>query len=218
MELMYALQGFGIPVDYISVSFTGKVKEKYVKEWMRLRQVIEDERQNRNSLIESPYLDDIIFRNGTSLLSHPGNVTLRSTIVEICIRQESKTKNTKDLVVDIISEMKSGSGQQGRPHRFLIWNDKGWWKEVSPENEQKELHSKISRIVRNTRKMLREQQGASNTWTGSDSKLDAPDQRSGGAYRFVQSNGDARRKRQKMSSPRDCFGSDEQCFCNNFAS
>ena len=130
MELMYTLQGFGIPVDYIPVSFTGKVKEKYIKEWMRLRQVIEDERQIRNkmpgstssTMIESPYLDDIIFRNGTSLLSHPGNIALRSVIVEMCMREESKPKNTKVLVVDIISQMKSGNGQ-GRAQRFLIWND-----------------------------------------------------------------------------------------------
>lgn len=204
VELMYTLQSYGIPVEYIPISFTGKVKEKCIKEWMRLRQLIEDDRLNRNwtaesnsNMIESPYLDDIIFRNGTKLLSHPGNIALRSVIVEMCMLEENKLKNTKDLVVLIISEMKGCNGGSNCS-RFLNWNEKGWWKQVTPENEPKEIHTKISRIVRDTRKLLREQQEAQAT-SNSDSMPEELDEQSRGTYIFLSDG----QKRQKLS--RDCF-------------
>ena len=199
VELMYSLQGFGIPVNYIPISFTGKVKDKYIKEWMRLRQLIEDERLNRDwtvesntNMIESPYLDDIIFRNGTKLLSHPGNIALRSAIVEKCMLEENKQKNTKDLVALIISEMK-GYNRGSSCRRFLIWHEKGLWKQVAPEEEPKEIYTKISRIVRDTRKLLREQQEVKAT-SNSDSMLGEPDQQSRGTYMFLSGG----QKRQKL--------------------
>ncbi len=192
VELVYSLQGFGIPVEYLPISFSGNVKEKYIKEWMRLRQLIEDERLNPNwtvefisNMIESPYLDDIIFRNGTKLLSHPGNIALRSVIVEKCMLEENKEKYTKELVALIISEMK------GR--RFLIWHEKGWWKQAAPEKEPKEIYIKISRIVRDTRKLLREQQEAKAA-SSSDSMPEELNQQSRGSYMFLSGG----QKRQKL--------------------
>jgi hypothetical protein len=244
---MYILQSFGIPVDYIPVSFTGKVKEKYIKEWMRLRKFIEDERlsedwtpESKSSMIESPYLDDVVFRNGTSLLSHPGNIALRSIIAAKSVREENKDKNTKELVSETISEIKGRTSETGgdgesKSRRFLIWNEKGWWKAVPPENEPKEIHSKISRIVRDTRKLVMTNQkkaqleakaasesSASNS--SSNSKLQKPmpfsrtDDRDRGTYMFVQSNANMSQKRQKLSPNRDCFGfqmCDTQLFCSN---
>jgi len=39
-------------------------------------------------------------------------------------------------------------------YRFLIWNEKGWWKQVQLENEEKEIHTKITRIARDTRNLI----------------------------------------------------------------
>jgi len=223
VELLYALQSFGIPVDYIPISFTGTVKEKYIKEWIRLRQLIEDERlahsstdQSNRKMIESPYLDDIIFRNGTSLLSHPGNIVLRSMIAAKSLDVDNKNKNTKVFVAEIIAEIKARrneteDGNDRGSCRFLIWNEKGWWKPVQPENEEKEIHSKISRIVRETRKLvianLKQQQAAGSVSVVSEPPKNPPiAERSGsGTYMFLQSESGLSQKRQKLSAHSDCF-------------
>lgn len=237
VELMYTLQSFGLPVDYIPISFTGKVKEKYVKEWIRLRQLIEDERlshgwTNKSTMIESPYLDDIVFRNGTSLLSHPGNIALRSLIAAKSMQDDNKHKSTKDLVLEIIEEIKSEKTENGTKEgrRFLIWNEKGWWKQVQPENEQKEIHSKISRIVRDTRKLVmanekKRQAEESTSKVASEPLKPFPistDIRSDlrGAYTFLLSENGVSEKRQKISlEDDDCLGvefCDLDFFCGNF--
>jgi len=251
---MYILQCFGIPVDYIPISFTGKVKEKYVKEWIRLRQLLEDERltpswtaQSKSNMIESPYLDDIIFRNGTSLLSHPGNILLRSTIATNSMHEDKKHKNTKDFVSEIIAEIKargsnstisidhpttasekdSSRNTNKDGCRFLIWNEKGWWEQVPPENELKQIHSKISRIVRDTRKLVtatqkKEVLESANSASASTTYRDpsVTDRQSiGGAYTLLQSESGMSQKRQKLSRDGgDCFGiqiCDTQWSCTN---
>jgi len=114
MEIHYKLQGYGIPFEHVPISWTGKVKVQYLKQWMRIRQAIEqptiDDNSNRSSssnnnkhetgnsscsdgscdetsvissvsqIIECPQLQDVVFRQGTSGTSNPGNVTFRSLI------------------------------------------------------------------------------------------------------------------------------------------
>jgi len=284
-ELLYTLQSFGLPTDYIPIAFTGKVKVKYVKEWIRLRQLIEDERLARNNttntttwtaqsqsstMIESPYLDDIIFRNGTSLLSHPGNISLRRLIATKIMHdgnRNGKTTSTRDFVSEIITEIKArrtneqnenennqttendgnnnGSSRSSSKGgcRFLIWNEKGWWKQVSPENEQ--INLKISRIVRDTRKLMTSINNNSNNNTKTKSKqqqvhvvgtaqlapeTESPNQnpsiidlrRDGGSYMFLQSEIDGSQKRQRLSSAvagGNCFGDqlfDVELFCKSW--
>lgn len=194
MELMYTLQSFGIPVDYIPISFTGRVKDKYIKEWIRLRQLIEDERltphwgpESKSTMIESPYADDVIFRNGTSLLSHPGNSSLR-TMIALKIMDDD-TKNIKTLTAEIIEETK----EENNNRRFLIWDEKGWWKEIPKDKEQEEVQKRISRIVRNTRKAL-----LTNPQTADYEEQVNP-------YMFVDRNATGSEKRQRLScGPDDC--------------
>jgi len=240
VELMYTLQNFGIPVDYIPISFTGKVKEKYIKEWIRLRQLIEEERlhhswtaQSKSNMIECPYLDDIIFRNGTSLLSHPGNIALRSMIAAKSMHEDNKYKNTKTIVLAVIAEIKAkrneSQTEDGKSSesgcRFLIWNEKGWWKQVQPENEQKAIQGKISRIVRETRKLVtanqKKQEVAELTSVSKSQKiLPITDRRGGGTYMFLQSERGTSQKRQRLSVDEDCFGigiCDVEWICGNYS-
>ena len=157
VELMYILQSFGIPTDFIPISYTGTVKDKYIKKWVQLRQRIENERlalnwtavSRQNTVIECPHLDDIIFRNGTSLLSHPANATLRSMIAVKSMLEDNRKKKQKVFLEEIVAEVKANPNC-----RFLIYNEQGWWEQVQPENERSEIHPKISRIVRDTRKLV----------------------------------------------------------------
>lgn len=199
-ELMYKLLSFGIPVHYIPVSSTGKIKDKYIKEWIRLRQLIEDERmaqtltsQRKCSMIETPYSDDIVFRNGTSLISHPGNSSLRTMVAMKLMNGGSK--NTKDVTEEIMSEI-TGIGSMGGNGggRILIWDEKGWWKEAPAGKDDDEVHKKISRIVRDTRKLL-----STNSKT---SQYNAKTSQRDKSYMFVEPDvTGSSKKRQKM-----CFG------------
>jgi len=236
-ELLYTLQSFGLPTDYIPISFTGKVKEKYIKEWIRLRQLVEDERlapdwtaESVGTMIECPYLDDCIFRNGTSLLSHPGNIFLRSLIASKSMTEENQKKNTKVFVEEIIAEMKArGHENDGikKDGRFLIWSDQGWWKQVLPENEKKEIHSKISRIVRDTRKLVianekqleEEKALLAIEPLPKDTPIQFIKRRHSASHSiFLQPEHGMNLKRQKLSEDGDCFGIDMcdlEWFCNH---
>jgi len=116
MEIHYRLQGYGIPFEYVPISWTGKIKVQYLKQWMRIRHAIEHhiiaKHNNTNycssnsdgssdetttvsysnsvggDIIECPQLQDVIFRQGTSGVSHPGNVTFRSLIESIVLREQ----------------------------------------------------------------------------------------------------------------------------------
>jgi len=211
VELRYVLQSYGIPSDYIPISFTGTVKEKYIKEWIRLRHLIEEEQYktgiysndyNNNtscSMIESPYSMDIIFRNGTSLTSHPANAYLRSLIATKSRQKGNAHMKAKEFALDIMNEVNqqqqqqqekannnnsgddSGGTRDERGHRFLIWNENGcYWKPVDPENEDKEIHKKIMRMVRGIRNIIANEKGEDSD---GDEQGDLPKKRSRVSYR-----------------------------------
>eukprot|EP00531_Pseudo-nitzschia_arenysensis_P002513 CAMPEP_0116138408 /NCGR_PEP_ID=MMETSP0329-20121206/12768_1 /TAXON_ID=697910 /ORGANISM="Pseudo-nitzschia arenysensis, Strain B593" /LENGTH=312 /DNA_ID=CAMNT_0003633393 /DNA_START=60 /DNA_END=995 /DNA_ORIENTATION=- len=200
MEIHYKLQGYGILVP---ISWTGKVKVQYLKQWMRIRQAIEQkcahekllqehQRRNRssseasgdetstvasslsalsssnydNNIIECPRLQDVVFRQGTSGTSHPGNVTFRSLIESIVLeehykqyereqeqqtpkqRSKIKTKRPKQLALEIYEERQRTNSSKGF---FLIWNnDKGWWNKLT---DKEQICMKIEYMVREFQKV-----------------------------------------------------------------
>ncbi len=81
--------------------------------------------------IECPQLDDILFRQGVSSLSYPGNSRLHR-LVESKYAEDpdvnpkrGTVKNKREKVVrEIIDDIHSLGG------RFLVWNDNGWWTEI----------------------------------------------------------------------------------------
>mmetsp|Transcript_33879 Transcript_33879/g.79817 ORF Transcript_33879/g.79817 Transcript_33879/m.79817 type:complete len:222 (-) Transcript_33879:16-681(-) len=221
MEVRYKLQSFGIPSDCIPLSHTGTVKDKHVKEWIRLRTIIEAEQvrtgsyHSINSIIECPYVGDIIFRNGASLISHPANATLRSLVATICQQESNKEKTAKDLVLDIVNELRllyfsnsSPNDKQRRDIRFLIWNARGcYWKPVEPENEENEVHKKITRMVRHTRNLNAKGAGTTSKPSSTPRKVEQRD----ASFIFIDEQRHAPNKRQrtcldlKMS---ECFDND----------
>jgi len=76
MELRYALKGYGIPFDSLSISWTGNVKASYLKQRIKVRQVVEqDDDLTLSSLsttmkaqpqlvVECPNINDISFKKG----------------------------------------------------------------------------------------------------------------------------------------------------------
>lgn len=182
VEILYQLQSYGIPTEHVPISWTGKLKVNYLKQWIRTRQAIEHpEDQNRFgnhegsdtssglsscAIIECPQFYDVIFRQGTSGISHPGNVTFRSLIEFILLKAEdaerlnheeckekrskkAKIKRPKQLALDIFAEQQLRNNGKGQ---FLIWNnEKGWWNEL---NDRDQILMKIEYMVREFQKLF----------------------------------------------------------------
>ena len=167
VELQYALQGYGIPAEDIPISWTGKIKNKNLVQWMRVREAIEeyDEYNDYNSesetqsptspsgIVECPQPYDVLFRKGNSYVSHPGNVKLRTMIDDNS--QGDIMKRPKQLADDIFEERKrqrteSITKDSGKIGRYLIWNiQKNWWNEI---NDKEQICMKFEYIIREHRK------------------------------------------------------------------
>jgi hypothetical protein len=111
---------------------SNNIKIKNFQLWIRGRKAIEemeeDKRNNNDTspihLIECPDLADVVFRAGTSNVSHPGNTVFRDllcayhdqvfTTLSPVLKQETTTKIIQDV-----------TRRQGR---FLEWNNNcGCW-------------------------------------------------------------------------------------------
>ena len=159
MENRYALQSFGIRADQIPISYTGKIKVAYIRQWCAIRRTIEDSLDQIDSLplteriIEYPKQDDVVFRQGSSSISHSANMAFRNLIIAKVTEQELSRDvpgikiRRKKMVLDIINEVRV-SGKA----RFLIWNENGGWNEIVDEEI---IHAKIEYLIKEFRKSVR---------------------------------------------------------------
>jgi len=131
VELQYRLKSYGIPVDLTPITESGNIKTTHLKQWLRLRKVIEvgitpdGIKTDKVSIIECPRSNDVIFRPGTSMLCHPGNVIFRGLIESKQNRITVKRAEKEEVALEIIQEVQKTGG------RFLIWDNGGWWSEVN---------------------------------------------------------------------------------------
>ena len=103
-------------------------------------------------LTECPNLNDIVFRQGTSIMSHPGNATFRALIAAKYTQvggNSTDTYKTRVFVDEIMEEIKKMKG------RILNWNDKqGCWKVLEDESQ---IYLKVEYLVRDYRNSARAQ-------------------------------------------------------------
>ncbi|MGK3745402.1 MAG: hypothetical protein ACI90V_012263, partial [Bacillariaceae sp.] len=166
VELRYILQVYGIPIEFIPMTYTGKIKLSYVIQWLRLRNMIEDPEKliatnannntnittNYNIVVEAPYLNDVLFKQGYSFTSHPGNSTLQSLIEsKVKQRNEINQLEKKALVLGIMDEI-----EHIHRSRFVYWHKSNgmsdcWWVLLSINgniNDQKVIFNKIEYLFR----------------------------------------------------------------------
>ncbi len=161
MENRYAIQSFGIASEQIPISYTGKIKLGYIRQWMGVRRIIESTEHIAHTLpldeilLEFPKEHDVVFRQGSSCTNHSANMGFRNYIISKVREQElSKASpgmniRRKNMVLDIVNEVRGiGKG------RFLIWNDNGGWNELLDDEI---IHSKIEYLIKEFRKTVRNQ-------------------------------------------------------------
>jgi len=148
IENRYQLSGYGIPMDQLPITESGKIKATHFKKWLQLRKNIEDPscelRRELELIVECPGLNDVVFRPSQSTMCHPGNVMFRGLVESkhfehsIAPSREAKIEITKS----VISKIREKGG------RFLVWNNATWWTELTDE---KQIYSKIAVFFRNSK-------------------------------------------------------------------
>jgi hypothetical protein len=128
VQSRYQLLGYGIPVSTIPLTDTGAVKIRQLLQWIKARREIEDFEGRSDSdpkeFIDCPLSRDVVFRNGTSSLVHPGNVMFRE-LIALHYQQHAQAKSSdekKAVTWKIVHQVIDTGG------RFLEWDrSKGCW-------------------------------------------------------------------------------------------
>jgi len=156
IDLLYTLKGFGIPVDLIPVTGTGNIKLVYWKQWIRLRKLIEKMREDgvQTPIIEFPGSKDVIFRTGTALTCHPGNVMFQS-VIESKMNEHSAASKIEKMAItrDIIESLRQKKG------RFLQWDSSGYWTELKDPSL---IYGKVANSVRDFKRKTAAKQNQQN--------------------------------------------------------
>ena len=138
-ENRYQLMGFGIPVDQLPITSSGKFKPGNILQWLNVRTIIENTRiQNdtinindvSTSIIECPKFNDVAIRPGKSYLCHPENVMFKELLDRDMDEHAAANRKGKDAISwGIIEEIERLNG------RFLEWdNTGGFWIENKDRN------------------------------------------------------------------------------------
>ena len=95
---------------------------------------------NQLSIIECPGSNDVVFRSGTSMSCHPGNVRFRCLVeskheIPSIISQTTQA----ELAEQLIKEVEADGG------RFLKWDNRGHWTELK---DRLHIHTKVALAIR----------------------------------------------------------------------
>jgi hypothetical protein len=128
---------------------SNNIKTKNHQIWMKGRKEIEEIEENKRNkndtsplhLIECPSLADVVFRAGTTNVSHPGNAAFRD-LLDACqddYFQAPSVLEKQNIVSTIIQYV------EGRQGRFLEWNKCGCWVIMEEEESiRKKIYNSLS--------------------------------------------------------------------------
>jgi hypothetical protein len=152
---------------YTVLPFTdsNNLKTKHLHMWMRGRRVIEQQEQetmrikNRfgccANVVDCPALSDVVFRTGTSNLSHPGN-----SVFHDMLRKQADDSQIFPHTVGMISEYVTS-----RNGRFLEWDSCGYWQIISdPEVIRQKIYSSFFYAKRSSNARSHLQNNSSSTF------------------------------------------------------
>ncbi|KAG7349839.1 hypothetical protein IV203_012436 [Nitzschia inconspicua] len=182
IETNYQLMTYGIPVDLIPRTGTGKIKLKNHQQWIRTRKVIEETKED--DPVECPGIHDVLFRFGKSYLSHPGNATFRE-LIEANFDEHNETTNTDTKMAvtwRIVEDIESRKG------RFLVWDQRGWWKVTT---DRAHIRSKVAVSLKEHKKRVQAKKNIQCTLSST--------------YQFERQDGGKRKRAEDGSEPSKSF-------------
>ncbi len=146
IERQYSIKSYGVPVELIPLTDTGNIKTTYLKQWMKLRRKVEvikmteGGEDNSGAIIECPGSNDVVFRSGTSMSCHPGNVRFRCMVeskheIPSVVSQTTQAELAEQLIKEI----------EARGGRFLKWDNRGYWTELK---DRLQIHTKVALSIR----------------------------------------------------------------------
>jgi len=185
VEVQYMLKGYGIPVELIPLTDTGNIKTIYLKQWIKLRKTLdamyEDGNPSNVSIIECPRSNDVLFRPGTSVSCHPGNVRFRCLLENTTSPDHAPFKLTQaQMAEQLIQEVESKGG------KFLKWDKRGYWIEIA---DRMHVHTKVALSIRDFKyksKMQQSNRQNNESYT----------------YLFCQEGSKRKREQEMMKNPR----------------
>lgn len=205
VETTYALQSYGIPVDEIPFSSSGVIKTKAIKQWMRFRETIESQHFAEDvsyvdvklpnhvspNVTDCPYLNDVLFRQGVSTITYPGNYRVRAIMQE----KHEETKR-RVLIEEIIEAVEKNRG------RFLVWNESGWWDQLHSTIDSEMVIKKIEYMLKDFRRSIRKSESSATNQVKLDSSTSAFQSQNGNPPIFVECCF-VKRKRMKIDDRND---------------
>lgn len=180
--MSYQLMSYGIPVDLIPKTGTGKIKSKNLQQWIKTRKVIEETKEGEP--IECPGMNDVIFRFGKSYLSHPGNATFRG-LIEANFEEHNQATTTEAKVAvtwRMVEDIENRGG------RFLVWDKRGWWTKTT---DRSQIRSKIAVSLKEHKKRVVAYKNVQHTTSST--------------YQFERQDGGKRKRAEDGSEPSKCF-------------
>ncbi len=131
IECQYALATFGVPSESLPITYSGAVKNKYHVQWIGARRIIEQSYYTsgpiiHEAIVDCPRANDVLFRVGERG-THRGNIRFRELMEQRWEQYRStSSRHGKDVIVWEIVE--AARGMHGR---FLSWDTRGWWTEMT---------------------------------------------------------------------------------------
>lgn len=213
MELRYKLAGFGVPIDLMPLSSTGKLKLENHRAWVNvLKAKLKSNPNNPNfrEIVECPRINDVVFRKGPATKHNIGNQYYRELIENFSLEHFKGDRTQKyDITMIVIERINKRNG------RFLEWKNM-WLVYKDMEQVRKKIASAFKQFNREKKKESIELVTAIENAIaiGDDDEKSAV---SRSVFTFSQQQGPT--KRLKISQ--DIFddkGNDDKCFGKCFFS
>lgn len=182
LEMRYRLKSYGIPIELLPITETGSIKLINHNHWIKTRKHMEQAIDQSVRVVECPGLNDVVFRQGTSSMEHPGNVRCRDLILylledrdrqikahpEIDFESYSNTSGNNSSVTakihsDVVERLVDEVVEQ-RDGCFLEWEkQRSAWVQIVDESKIKQ---KVSVLFHSIDKRYRKVTTSNDSYTG----------------------------------------------------
>jgi hypothetical protein len=156
------LFSFGYCYTVLPFTVSNNLKTKHLHLWMRGRRSIEQRQEQAwkvnnhidttTMVVDCPALSDVVFKTGSSNLSHPGN----SAFHEMLRNQSQISPTSVGMIFETVT---------GRNCRFLEWDSSGYWKVISdPVVIRQKIYSSLMYAKRSSNAWRHRQNISSSTF------------------------------------------------------